>query len=136
MNDKEIVLYSIELVQSIRSNDLEKAIILVQNLNNIDSNDNIDLGAIIQLGSLINDYLNDTLLYVINNLQNIQVDEIKWFVEYKNILKASLKEQEEFLINRLNENLHDYQALNLISLAIHTNRYDLLDQIYNLVEKL
>lgn len=139
MNDKDIVLKSIELVQAIRKNDLENTKVLVEYLNtNFDpEKNNVELGNVIQVGALVDDFsTNESLIYMVENLQNLPTEEVKWFIKFRKILDASIPDQEAFLLENLNENLQDYQAINLITLAVHIHKYDLLDAIYNLVEKL
>lgn len=139
MNDKDIVLKSIELVQAIRKNDLENTKVLVEYLNtNFDpEKNNVELGNVIQVGALVDDFsTNESLIYMVENLQSLPTEEVKWFIKFRKILNASASDQEAFLLENLNENLQDYQAINLITLAVHIHKYDLLDTIYNLVEKL
>lgn len=70
------------------------------------------------------------MLYVINNLNNISADELKWNIEIREVINNDNDFILNFILNTLTkDNLLDYHFNALIRLSIKIDRYDLLSQI-------
>lgn len=138
MENKDLILESIPIIKAIRENNLEESKILINNFNLQQSKENIVhyMDDYIPFTTLINSpkTLNETLLYVANNLNNIQNREtLKWRIEILLLLQSPNRNIDvaNFIINFLenNSSIEKYQMPLLVQMCVTIDRYDLLEQI-------
>lgn len=133
--NNDILLNALSLLEAIYKNDLEKAKILVDYLNNnFEPQDGLYfLNDIIPLNSIVNNVNNDTVLYVLNNLKHMPeaIEQLKWNINSIYLLKENDPEIiKEFILNIINNNkIQNYQIPVLIQLCVTIDNYDLLENI-------
>ena len=133
--NNDILLNALSLLEAIYKNDLEKAKILVDYLNNnFEPQDGLYfLNDIIPLNSIVNNVNNDTVLYVLNNLKHMPeaIEQLKWNINSIYLLKENDPEIiKEFILNIINNNkIQNYQIPVLIQLCVTIDNYDLLKNI-------
>lgn len=133
--NNDILLNALSLLEAIYKNDLEKAKILVDYLNNnFEPQDGLYfLNDIIPLNSIVNNVNNDTVLYVLNNLKHMPeaIEQLKWNINSIYLLKENNPEIiKEFILNIINNNkIQNYQIPVLIQLCVTIDNYDLLENI-------
>jgi hypothetical protein len=140
MTEADLILMSIDLLKSIEQNDLEKTKLLVNTLNEnfkpVGGINSLDL--IIPLNEMISENLtNESFIYVVNNLKHfLNLDQIKWYINIQSLrLSDDFELIAQFIENEIaNNNVKDYQIINLISLCVKIKRYDLLDDLSNIVK--
>ena len=133
MTENEVLLAAIDLINAIQFRDEEKAKNLVEFLNkNFVPNNNVkELNSFIPIYQMYeSDKNNPVLLYVINNLNNINADELKWNIKIREVINNENDFILNFILNTLTKNNLLYYHFNaLIRLSIKIDRYDLLSQI-------
>lgn len=143
MEKKELILKSISVIEAIENNDLEKVKILIDDLNYNLEQKEINEGVtyysseFIPFNQLINSEksLNETLLYVVSNLNGIYGgrENIEWRVKTLLLLNSQDRNNkiENFIIDFIENNstIEDYKMSMLIQMCIIIDRYDLLKQI-------
>jgi hypothetical protein len=90
MDNNEILLKSLSLLEAIYEDNLEEAKVLVEYLNdNFKPNNNfLYLNELLPLELIVNNIKNNTILYVLNNLNNVSknIDELRWNINTINLL--------------------------------------------------
>lgn len=136
MNEKEIILKSINLLEAIRINNVSLTKSLVEELNNnfVPTENITTFNELIPLYDIYNNLKvpNESFEYVINNLNNIyNVDRIKWSILIRKLLIENNKENiKNLIIDTLSQEIiFDYQIPLLVQLCVTIDRYDLLNQI-------
>jgi hypothetical protein len=134
MNEKEIILKSINLLEAIRVNDVSLTKSLVEELNNnfIPTENVTTFNELIPLYDIYNNLKvpNESFEYVINNLNNIyNVDRIKWSILIRKLLIENNKENmKNLIVDTLSQEIvFNYQIPLLIQLCVTIDRYDLLN---------
>ena len=141
--NKEIIMTSISLLNAINNNDLNLTKELVENLNTnfVPTEDMRNLNQLISFSDIIenrNYEINESLEYALNNLNNvINTNIVKWNINFtKLILNKNKNDIETFILNNLNkEQILDYEIQGLIQLCVTIDRYDLLNQIREIISK-
>ena len=141
--NKEIIMTSISLLNAINNNDLNLTKELVENLNTnfVPTEDMRNLNQLISFSDIIenrNYESNESLEYALNNLNNvINTNIVKWNINFtKLILNKNKNDIETFILNNLNkEQILDYEIQGLIQLCVTIDRYDLLNQIREIISK-
>lgn len=141
--NKEIIMTSISLLNAINNNDLNLTKELVENLNVnfIPTEDMKNLNQLISFSDIAenrNYEINESLEYALNNLNNvINTNIVKWNINFtKLILNKNKNDIETFILNNLNkEQILDYEIQGLIQLCVTIDRYDLLNQIREIISK-
>ena len=138
MESRDYILDSMLMIKTISDNDLEKMKILINDFNSKQQQENIThwMDNFIPFNQLMSSpkTLNETLLYVVNNLDNIEKREsLKWRIENLLLLQSPNRDVniENFIINLLENNttIKEYQMPMLIQMCVTIDRYDLLEQI-------
>ena len=141
--NKEIIMTSISLLNAINNNDLNLTKELVENLNTnfVPTEDMQNLNQLISFSDIVenrNYEINESLEYALNNLNNvINTNIVKWNINFtKLILNKNKNDIETFILNNLNkEQILDYEIQGLIQLCVTIDRYDLLNQIREIISK-
>lgn len=141
--NKEIIMTSISLLNAINNNDLNLTKELVENLNInfVPTEDMQNLNQLISFSDIAenkNYEINESLEYALNNLNNvINTNIVKWNINFtKLILNKNKNDIETFILNNLNkEQILDYEIQGLIQLCVTIDRYDLLNQIREIISK-
>ena len=141
--NKEIIMTSISLLNAINNNDLNLTKELVENLNTnfVPTEDMRNLNQLISFSDIVenrNYEINESLEYALNNLNNvINTNIVKWNINFtKLILNKNKNDIETFILNNLNkEQILDYEIQGLIQLCVTIDRYDLLNQIREIISK-
>lgn len=141
--NKEIIMTSISLLNAINNNDLSLTKELVENLNTnfVPTEDMQNLNQLISFSDIVenrNYEVNESLEYALNNLNNvINTNIVKWNINFtKLILNKNKNDIETFILNNLNkEQILDYEIQGLIQLCVTIDRYDLLNQIREIISK-
>ena len=141
--NKEIIMTSISLLNAINNNDLNLTKELVENLNInfVPTEDMQNLNQLISFSDIVenkNYEINESLEYALNNLNNvINTNIVKWNINFtKLILNKNKNDIETFILNNLNkEQILDYEIQGLIQLCVTIDRYDLLNQIREIISK-
>ena len=141
--NKEIIMTSISLLNAINNNDLNLTKELVENLNTnfVPTEDMRNLNQLISFSDIIenrNYESNESLEYALNNINNvINTNIVKWNINFtKLILNKNKNDIETFILNNLNkEQILDYEIQGLIQLCVTIDRYDLLNQIREIISK-
>lgn len=138
MESRDYILDSMLMIKTISDNDLEKMKILINDFNSKQQQEDIThwMDNFIPFNQLMSSpkTLNETLLYVVNNLDNIEKREVlKWRIENLLLLQSPNRDAniENFIINLLENNttIKEYQMPMLIQMCVTIDRYDLLEQI-------
>ena len=139
MNEIEFTLKAIELLEAINNDDLATTITLVKLLN--DNYKYVDgllgLHELIPLTEIINKtggQPNESFLYTLNNLENIQNnEEIKWhLIITRLIIKQDKEEIKDFILQYIyndESTLKNYQIGALVRLCVIIDDYELLADI-------
>ena len=141
--NKEIIMTSISLLNAINNNDLNLTKELVENLNTnfVPTEDMQNLNQLISFSDIVvnrNYEIKESLEYALNNLNNvINTNIVKWNINFtKLILNKNKNDIETFILNNLNkEQILDYEIQGLIQLCVTIDRYDLLNQIREIISK-
>ena len=131
----------LDLIIAIKENDLSTAKINVALLN-----DNIDyfinetqttyLNNVLSLSTMINTYPNETLLYIMENLQPLyNTQQIAWNLKVRLLLnnKKNIEEIKSFIKQNLEYLDEPYKFYGLIQLATTIQDYDLIYQIKQMI---
>lgn len=139
MNEIEFTLKAIELLEAINNDDLATTITLVKILN--DNYKYVDgllgLHELIPLTEIINKtggQPNESFLYTLDNLENIQNnEEIKWHLIVTRLIVQQDREAiKDFILEYLYNNettLKNYQIGALVRLCVIIDDYELLSDV-------
>lgn len=141
MENKTILFNSISLIIAIRENDIKNAQLLVEELNNnfIPTEQIWSLDNIIPLKELYNEFnnANDTLIYVINNLQHINNnDALKWVTTAILALRNNdIDAITDIIIETLKGPMINEQIIFLTQMCVTIDRYDLLKELRDKIKE-
>lgn len=116
--NKEVILLLIDLNMSVQNNNLNQTISIVDQLNEITTSQS-NLFDYFRINELLNlNYDNESLRYVIYNLENYyNMDAFKWAVETEDLANSGdIKAIKTYLSNINLEAIKDYQIPTLIRL--------------------
>ena len=129
-----VAAHIIDLILAIKDDNLDYAMMLVPALNEyIIDDDNMYVNDMLGLNNLSSLPLNNTLLYVIDNLSHIyNAPRIKWILNTEKLIndyqKGNLTNQDikEFILNHMNNISEYYEYSSLIRMIHFIQEYDLL----------
>ena len=135
MTESEILLIVMDLLNAMQTENLEETKKLVDFLNKnfvpIDQVKNFN--ELIPVHKLVSDNENnESYLYVVNNLHNLEADELKWNLNVSAMMKKNNNNEiSNFLKKQLSllETLQKYQINSLIRLSLKINDYNSLNKI-------
>lgn len=129
-----VAAHIIDLILAIKDDNLDYAMMLVPTLNEyIINDDNMYVNDMLGLNNLSSLPLNNTLLYVIDNLSHIyNAPRIKWILNTEKLIndyqKGNLTNQniKDFILNHMNNISEYYEYSSLIRMIHFIQEYDLL----------
>lgn len=129
-----VAAHIIDLILAIKDDNLDYAMMLVPTLNEyIINDDNMYVNDMLGLNNLSSLPLNNTLLYVIDNLSHIyNAPRIKWILNTEKLIndyqKGNLTNQDikDFILNHMNNISEYYEYSSLIRMIHFIQEYDLL----------
>ena len=129
-----VAAHIIELILAIKDDNLDYAMMLVPTLNEyIINDDNMYVNDMLGLNNLSSLPLNNTLLYVIDNLSHIyNAPRIKWILNTEKLIndyqKGNLTNQDikDFILNHMNNISEYYEYSSFIRMIHFIQEYDLL----------
>lgn len=129
-----VAAHIIDLILAIKDDNLDYAMMLVPALNEyIIDDDNMYVNDMLGLNNLSSLPLNNTLLYVIDNLSHIyNAPRIKWILNTEKLIndyqKGNLTNQDikDFILNHMNNISEYYEYSSLIRMIHFIQEYDLL----------
>ena len=129
-----VAAHIIDLILAIKDDNLDYAMMLVPTLNEyIIDDDNMYVNDMLGLNNLSSLPLNNTLLYVIDNLSHIyNAPRIKWILNTEKLIndyqKGNLTNQDikDFILNHMNNISEYYEYSTLIRMIHFIQEYDLL----------
>lgn len=129
-----VAAHIIDLILAIKDDNLDYAMTLVPTLNEyIIDDDNMYVNDMLGLNNLSSLPLNNTLLYVIDNLSHIyNAPRIKWILNTEKLIndyqKGNLTNQDikDFILNHMNNISEYYEYSTLIRMIHFIQEYDLL----------
>lgn len=129
-----VAAHIIDLILAIKDDNLDYAMMLVPTLNEyIIDDDNMYVNDMLGLNNLSSLPLNNTLLYVIDNLSHIyNAPRIKWILNTEKLIndyqKGNLTNQniKDFILNHMNNISEYYEYSSLIRMIHFIQEYDLL----------
>ena len=133
--DYLIFLHSIDLIEAIQINDLEKTQEEVAWLNNNFAKSDLipTLDQIISLPDIVKPLpdINESYIYMVFNLKNLDTERYKFHLTMINLSKErNIEKIEQFLSQTLSqEDMEDYKFADLIQMCVTIDRYDLLQQV-------
>lgn len=139
---EQILLYMVDLILNIKDNNLDQIEIILSKLNVLLETEEQFNEILSNVEALIKDYNNDSLLYVIENIKNI--DDIRrqkalWkSLMYSLIERNDYEEINTFISDALEEpkgGLFQFQISIIIRLATLTKNFEQLQNIYNFIQE-
>lgn len=124
----------IDLILAIKENNLDYAMMLVPTLNQyIVDDDNIYVNDMLGLNNLADLEVNETLIYVVDNLTHIyNAPRVKWMLITEKMIQGFYKknvdfaEIKSFIMKHMNNVSHYYEYTTLIRMIHLIQEYDLL----------
>lgn len=138
----QISLYMIDLILNIKDNSLNKIKDIMTELNVLLNTEEQFNEILLNIEALIKDYNNESLLYVIQNIKNI--DDVRrqrtlWKSLTQTLIdKNNYEEIDTFISDSLAEpkgNLFQFQISTLIRLATLTKNFEQLQNIHNWIQE-